>query len=38
MAEQMKCREKKNQKENLHNLMIFTIGYFSQIEETKRKQ
>ena len=38
MTQQMKCRERRNQKENSLNLMIFTIGYFSQIEGKNGKQ
>ena len=29
MTQQMKCSEKRNQKENLFNLMISTIDYMS---------
>ena len=38
MTQQMKCRERRNQKENSLNLMIFTIGYLSWIEEKIGKQ
>ena len=38
MTQQMKCRERRNQKENLLNLMIYTIGYLSWIEEKIGKQ
>ena len=38
MTQQMKCRERRNQKENLLNLMFFTIGYLSWIEEKIGKQ